>query len=600
MNYYSDSSEWRYLFKNAIDWDTILPLYKSSFPTAEGFKNREELLSFYEDLLTAAGSWTGEKVASRAAELDRVGGGKLVDGAVKISSVLEQTYQEARDLDLYGITLDPHYGGMGVPVVVGLFIFEQICRACLSTSAQLGMFAGIADMIERFCPPEVREQYVPLIRQGKISGSMCLTEPGAGSDVGGLRTSAVKQKDGTYLLNGTKCFITNGGGGLAFILARVQDAPSGLEGISMFFAEEWLESPEGQKKHNYRVAKIEKKMGMNGSVTCEMVYENTVARLVGKENEGFKIMLHLMNEARISVGLQALGGIEAALDMAKTYAETRLQFGKPILELPLMRRNFQDWETERDAFRALMVDTISYFDIFQRLHVKKTHHKELNQKESELFVKAAHVTRRRTPLVKYYGAETNTTLSQRAIQVFGGYGFMTEYEAERLHRESFGVLLYEGTSQIQALMAMKDFIKSMMKSPGKFIQTMVASHPIRLAMNESEFTRSVMGMSYEFRKNVTLLVMRCFKPEISISELGFKETIAQIKHVFKKEYWQETGRFDKLMTHAETLCQALAYRETLKVLAKHANQDNSRGALYHRYLKLVTPRLNAIYADWKN
>jgi alkylation response protein AidB-like acyl-CoA dehydrogenase len=600
MNFYTDVSEWQYLFKNAIDWNTLIPLYRDSFPTEEGFNSQQELLEFYEELLTNTGKWAAENVASRAMELDRQGGGRLVDGHVQLTEVLKKTYQEAKEMDLFGMTIDPKFGGMGVPVSVGLLAFEQLCRACVSTSGQIGFHTSIADMIERFCDSDIQEKFVPMILRGEISGSMCLTEPDAGSDVGALRTSAEKQEDGTYLLNGSKCFITNGGGGLAFILARTKNAPKGLEGISMFFAEEWITDPKTQeKKPNYRIAKIEEKMGMHGSITCEVVYENTVARLVGKENEGFKMMLHLMNEARISVGVQGLGGIEAATAAVRQYAETRKQFGKTLLELPLFKRNLQDWETERDAFRALMVDTISHFDVFQRLDLKKRHTHDLNEKETFLHNKSSKIVRKRTPLVKYYGAEANASISQKAIQAFGGYGYMMEYDVERIHRDSFGALLYEGTSQIQALMAMKDFIKGVMKDPAKYIQSLVATHPLGSLMSESEYGRSIRSVNYEFRKNVTALIMRCFKPELSISERGFKETISQINQVFKKEYWQEAGRFDRLMVHAETLCQALSYCETLKVLAKHAAKDESRGDLYYRYHKLVSPRLAGIYADWK-
>ncbi len=488
-------------------------------------------------------------------------------------------------MDLHGLSLDPKYGGMGTPVSVGLIAFEQISRACVSTSSQIGFFAPIADMIERFCDSDLQEKFIPKIIKGEISGSMCLTEPNFGSDVGSLRTTAERQSNGTYLLNGTKCFITNAGGGLAFILARIKGAPEGLEGVSLFFAEEWLESSEG-KLHNYKISKIEEKMGMHGSITCEVVYDNTIARLVGQENQGFGMMVYLMNEARISVGIQGLGLIEASLALARDYAENRKQFGKYLMDLPLYRRNFQDWETERDAFRVLMVDTISFFDIYQRLDLKKRHTEDLSEKEAELFKKASQVIRHRTPLVKYYGAETSATLSQKVIQALGGYGYMNEYSAGRIHRDSFGALLYEGTSQIQALMAMKDFIKSMMKYPANFIQTLVTSHPIGSLMNTSDFDRSLSNVNYEFRKNISALIIRCFRPELS-------------KRVFKKEYWQEAERFDKIMIHAETLCQALAYSETLSILGLHANKDKSRGDLYFRYLKLVTPRFAQIYADWK-
>ncbi len=600
MNFYSDSSEWRYLFRNAIDWDTIIPLYHPTFPTSEGFNDKSELIDFYEELLMTTGKWTAEVVASRARELDEVGGGKLVDGRVELSDVLKKTYQEAKDMDFFGITIDPKYGGMGAPQIFSLLGFEQASRACVSTATQLGFFTVIAEMIHRFCSEELASEYIPQIQKGEISGSMCLTEPDAGSDVGSLRTSATPQVDGTYLLNGSKCFITNGGGGLGFVLARVKGAPAGLDGISMFLAEEWMKDPQtGEKKHNYRIGKIEEKMGMHGSVTCEVVYEDTVARLVGKENEGFKLMLHLMNEARISVGLQGLAGIEAALDLVKDYALNRKQFGKSLLDLPLFRRNFDDWETERDALRALLVDTASYFDIFQRLDLKQRHTGDLSENETQLLAQAAAVCRDRTPLVKYYGSEANTLITQRAIQAFGGYGFMKEYDVERLHRDSFGALVYEGTSQIQALMAMKDFMKSVMTKPGRFVQSLLAEIPGRPMRGESEYKKAVRNVNFEFRKSVAGLLVRCFKPELKLTEKGLKETLTQLNQLFKKEYWQDQNHLDRLMTHAETLCQAMAYLETLKVLANHASKDEARGALFDRYLKLVTPRFAAIYADWK-
>ena len=180
---------------------------------------------------------------------------------VELSPALQATYDEARDMHLFGVAADPQFGGMGAPVAIGIMIFQQVSRACLATSTQLGFFSSIADMLERFCDRELQEKYIPMIVRGEISGSMCLTEPDAGSDVGSLRTNAEKQADGTYILNGSKCFITNGCGGLAFILARIKGAPAGLAGVSMFFSEEWITLPDGTLKHNYQVAKLEEKNG---------------------------------------------------------------------------------------------------------------------------------------------------------------------------------------------------------------------------------------------------------------------------------------------------------------------------------------------------
>ncbi len=600
MNFFSDESEWTYLFKNAIDWDTILSVYGVQFPTADGFNNKDELIGFYSELLSQSGKWAGESLWPRSAELDRVGCGTLVKGRIEMSEPLRKSAQEAREMDVYGMLIDPRYEGMGVPTSVGLVACVQLARACVATSVHVGFHTVMADMVERFCDEDIRDRIIPMIRRGEISGSMCLTEPNAGSDVGALRTSAVPQGDGTYVLNGTKCFITNASGGMHFILARTPGAPAGLDGISMFFAEQVLKDEQGGERLNFQVAKIEEKMGMHGSATCEVVYENTVARLVGKENEGFKYMLYLMNEARISVGLQGLGGIEASLKLARDYAEERKQFGKRLIDLPLHKRNIEDWETERDAFRALMVDTISHYDVYQRLDLKKRHTGDLTAEDSKIHDKAAKICRERTPLVKYYGSEANALLSMRAIQAFGGYGYMTEYQVERLHRDSIGALLYEGTSEIQSLMAMKDFVKGMMKNPKGFVQALVASHPIGGLMSGKTQVERDLGVTvYEFRKSVAGLIVRVFKPDQNLSELGFGEALGWIRQVFKKEYWEEAGRFDGLMVHAETLCQALTYLTTLRILAKHAAKDPSRAGLFNRYRKLVTPRLASVYADWR-
>jgi alkylation response protein AidB-like acyl-CoA dehydrogenase len=590
MNYFTDSPEWKYLFRNAIDWDQILPLYYPAFPTASGFNNKEELLGFFEQILEATGKWSGETLKDRARELDETGCARLrPDGSTEVLEPMLKTYAEAKQLEIFGTCVDEKYGGMGLPIAVGMFLFEQTARACVSTSTQLGFFSSIGDMIERFCDQATRDRFLPQLVRGEISGSMCLTEPDAGSDVGSLRTSAVRQPDGSYLLNGTKMFITNAGGGLAFILARIQGAPEGLSGISLFLAEEKREG-----RQNYRITKIEEKMGMHGTMTCEVVYENTVAHLVGQENEGFKLMLHLMNEARISVGLQSIGGMEASLDAARAYAEVRKQFGKTLMELPLFRRNFQDWETEQDAFRALMADTISSFDIFQRLDLKQRHTGELTEAEGKLFKHHHRIVRARTPLVKYSGSENYAMLSTKAIQAFGGYGYMKEYQVERIHRDCFGALLYEGTSQIQALMAMKDYVKKVMKNPSKFVQSMVSSHPIGTFAERDESKRVYLGVQHEFQKSFAALILRCFKPEA-----GLIENLTQLNQFFSREYWQDSEKLEKIMTHAETLCQALTLLETIKVLGKHASKDDARRGLFERYLLLARPRLSAIYRDWE-
>ncbi|MBA2404937.1 MAG: acyl-CoA dehydrogenase family protein [Bdellovibrionales bacterium] len=594
MNFYTDSPEWSYLFKNAIDWKTILPLYYKSYPTEDGFNNQDELIAFYEELLANTGDWTGNTIAPRAGRLDAEGSGKAVDGHVILNPILKELYSEAVNLGVIAIPVPKEYGGLGIPLIVSMITFTQMNRACIASATQIGFYTSIADMVERFCDHDDRMKYIPEIVKGNISGSMCLTESGAGSDVGSLRTSAVKQEDGTYLLHGAKIFITNAGGGLGFVLARIKGGPEGLNGISLFLAEEYT-TENGVKKSNYKIAKIEEKLGLHGSMTCEVVYENTKAKLIGKEHEGFKLMLHLMNESRLAVGMQTIGGMEACLSYMRNYAETRTQFGRPLTELPLYKRNLNDYETERDAFRALMVDTMSHFEIYQKLDLKERHTNDLNEEEQKIFKRAKKITRKRTPLVKAYGAETFTLLSQRAIQGLGGYGFMKEYEAERIHRDSFAPLLYEGTTQIQALMAMKDLIKTVMKNPQRYFGGLLYTQTLGSLFNSSnEYEKNLFEVNFAFKKNLAKLLVKCLKPQIDKDN-----KISSFEKLFDMESWQDQKGIETLMQHAETLHQALSYIETLDVLCQHATKDKGRGDLYNRYQRLVAPRLAGIYTDWK-
>ncbi len=583
MNYFDDSSEWNWMFENAIDWDKIIPLYYPSFPTEDGIQNKEELKQFLKDVLSSMGDWSANSVKEIGQLLDEHGAGTVVDGRTVPSEPLARMLNEARELSVYGITLPTEYGGMALPSSIYMMSQNMLARSCMCTSTLLGFFTSLGEMLLRYCDEETAARYIPEIIEGKISGSMNLTEPGCGSDLTMMKTSAALQEDGTYLLNGQKIFITNGGGGLAFVLAKVKGDPDSLDGISMFFVKQDQEGVEGP---NFRVDKSEEKMGMHGSFTTVVSYEDTVGHLVGKQGEGFKYMLHLMNEARILVGIQALGGIEEALDYAENYAKERVAFGKPISELPLMKRNLQDFATERDAIRALIADTMSWFDIYLKLEGKKHATDDLNDEEEKLFKEASRWTRKRTPLVKFYATEAYTDLSKKAIQVLGGYGFIKEYPVERYHRDSFGPLLYEGTSQIQALMALKDTLKYVMKDPKRFFSGMFFKHPSTAILSgENHWSREYKSIHFKFKKRLMSLVVSCLKPDAW-------------KDVFDPKMWQQEERFEDLMIHAETICWALSYTETLRVLCDHANKDKERAELFDRYANLVIPRLEAIYTDW--
>ncbi len=594
MSYFSDNQEWQWLFNNSIDWDKIIPLYYKEFPTEDGFETKEDLIDFFKELVTSTSDWADNSIAPRAHDLDKAGSGVVKDGVFTYSEPNKQLIEEGKSLEIFGIAAPRELGGLQVPYIVGLLAFQQISRGCMSSGTVIGFHSCIIDMLERFADKEDRDRLIPKVVQAELSGSMNLTEPNAGSDVGSLKATAVKQDDGTYKITGTKCFITNGGGGISFVLARIKGAPEGLPGISLFLIEEWLEDPNnpGEKIHNYQIGKCEEKMGLKGSPTLEVVYENSIGKLIGEEHDGMKPMFHLMNESRISVGLQAISGIEAALHHGREYAEQRVQFGQPITELPLLKKQLGDWETERDAFRAFIADTVSYFDIYQKLHMDKMHSKDLTEEEARAYKQANKIIRRRTPLVKYYGSEAYVDITKKVIQLLGGYGYMKEYDAERHHRDSFGPLLYEGTSQIQSLMAFKDLMKIVMVNPGKYFQSILYPNTLKAGVSDSE--RKFMSIRDQFKRSFGKLLLKTLRPTVDI-----KDPLTGVMDLMNVKKWKSRANMEKLMTFAETICQGLSYIETLRVLNQHVAKDSSRKELFDNYRKVIIPRLAAVYAEWE-
>ena len=586
MNFFSDNNEMKWLFDNAMDWESILSL------NGKDKDHRKELLESYASLLAVIGKWSSEKVATRARELDKQGAGEIIDGTMKVGPILQKNYDEAQALGLHKLCAPESEGGTAAPFSLIFLSHILINRGCLATSCQLNFFSAFADMIELYCEKEDIERYLPEIYEGKLSGSMALTEPGAGSDLSAISTTATPSSDGQFNLNGTKCFITNAGGGISFVLAKIKGAPPGLAGISMFLVPQYIEV-EGKKTLNYRITKNEDKMGIRGSFTCEVVYDNSWGKLLGQANHGLTYMLHLMNQSRIGVSLQTVGGLEACLAYVEKFAKDRKAFGRSLMDLPLYRHNFNSWKTELDAIRALVVDTISSFDIYRSLHLKKMKTGELNKEELKKFEIAKAVMRRRTPLVKYYGSEKYVEISGRCMQALGSYGYMKEYDAERFHRDSLGPIMYEGTSQIQALMVLKDTVKAIAKNPGNFMREMISDHPIKsIGPRRDKWMKQSSSLRYEMNKNFSRLMLRTVS-----ADLGFSP--AKLKKLFSVSGLLDESKISALMIHAETITQAQSYIETLEVLSRHADMDASREILCSNYINLIQPRLKAIYETWK-
>ena len=576
MTYFEESKEWQWLFHHGLKWPETLELHYPSYPTPDGLNNPAEVLTCMHQILTAVDQWSAEKISARARYLDENGPGEIVDGWTETGPSLQALYKEAGELQFFGLSAGREYGGADLPVAVNLISFVSVSRACLASSSQMAFFGSIADMLERYCSKEDCARLVPQIIAGTLSGSMSLTEPDSGSAVGALRTTATLPEDGTYRIRGNKIFITNAGGGLSFVLARIKGEPDGVKGVSLFLVEQSI--LDGDKiKQNYRVTGKEKKLGMRGSFTCQVSFEDSVAKLVGTKNQGLQIMFHLMNGSRIGVGGQAIGIMEACLAYVENYAKERTQFGRPLMELPLYKRNFEQLQTECDAFRAFFIDTMNPFSHYHQLGMKLHKTGTLTPKEQKALKKAERKVRFRTPLIKYYGSELAVEISKKSVQALGGHGFMADHPVARWHRDSLGPVLYEGTSQIQALMVFKDLIKRVLRRPSGFLKALLAEHPFGSKLRKDPIESAFLTLDYRFRKELGLLMVRT---------LGIRD-------------FKNPAKLEKLMIHAETLCEGLSYLETLRVLSEHALQDKSRVPLFWRYQRLVAPRLARILADWK-
>jgi alkylation response protein AidB-like acyl-CoA dehydrogenase len=420
-----------------VRWDEIVP-------RSEG-KDADvaDTVSTWREVLSVAGEYIGSEVAKRARQVDELG--VIRDnGKVSLSAPLQENIKGLADLGLIGLSFPKEHGGSGLPFTVTAFVIEMLARACASTMIQNGIaYTAPAAMIFRDGTDEQKERYLPALARGEISGAVAMTEPEAGSDVGNLSTTAT-QRDGCWFVDGRKQFISAGNGDFVIVLARTAQGSKGLEGLSLFIADRMVEGRE-----NYKVERAEHKFTIRGSPTCSLVFEGTRAVPLGEIGQGWRGITRFMNESRIGVGIQGLGIAQAALVAAQDYAARRVQMDKPIREHPMIAEMLLEMETTVAGLRALIVEAAALQDAVTHGGDEAT----------------AWRLRELTPLVKWYGSEEAVHTCRRALQIFGGYGVVTEYDVERHMRDALITPIYEGTSQIQSLMAVRDLMRSLLRKP---------------------------------------------------------------------------------------------------------------------------------------
>ncbi len=451
-NYFLENPDLLTNFDRMVRWDEIVP--RSEGRDADV----ADTVSTWREVLSVAGEYIGSEVAKRARQVDELGVIRE-NGKVSLSAPLQENIKGLAELGLIGLSFPKEHGGSGLPFTVTAFVIEMLARACASTMIQNGIaYTAPAAMIFRDGTDEQKERYLPALARGEISGAVAMTEPEAGSDVGILSTSATQQ-GGCWSIDGRKQFISAGNGDFVIVLARTAPGSKGLEGLSLFIADRWTDDPAPSrdpstrdpfgKRENYKVERAEHKFTIRGSPTCSLVFEGTRATPLGEIGQGWRGITRFMNESRIGVGIQGLGIAQAALVAAQDYAARRVQMDKPIREHPMIAEMLLEMETTVAGLRALIVEAAALQDSVMHGGDEST----------------AWRLRELTPLVKWYGSEEAVHTCRRALQIFGGYGVVTEYDVERHMRDALITPIYEGTSQIQSLMAVRDLMRSLLRKP---------------------------------------------------------------------------------------------------------------------------------------
>ncbi|APH42895.1 Acyl-CoA dehydrogenase [Leptospira interrogans serovar Copenhageni/Icterohaemorrhagiae] len=469
-NYFQDNEDLKLVFNQLIDWKEIIHAYEHKFEDAEEYKktgnerlayapsNVEEAIEYYKSVLESLGEIMGEFVAPRSKEMDQIGL-KYENGKVIFPKAQEECYNTLRDAGLMPVSLSRKYGGMGLPATVQSFMMEVAARADAAFCLSYGNI-NIVEIMERYASSEMCEKWIPENSAGKYSAAMALTEPNYGSDLPNVQTRATQDANGIWRINGAKRFITHACGyinapSVILTLARTGSPESGARGLSFFLV----------KGSDVHIAGVEHKLGLHCSPTCEVVFDNSPGELIGKTGYGLvKYSMGMMNAARLTIATQSLGIATAAYYEAKKYASERIQFGKPIEQIPAVRKILDRMEREILATRVLIAETGKAIDLY---HWPKEHlikiegksEKEVNQNESiRRWEKLADLF---TPLSKYYASEGCVAIASDALQIHGGSGYTEDYDVARIYRDSRITTIYEGTTQLQIVAAIGGVVSGM-------------------------------------------------------------------------------------------------------------------------------------------
>lgn len=447
-NFYNDNPDLKHHLSHPL-MRKIVEMKERNFSDAEKFDyaplDYEDAMDSYEKVLEIAGEISGEIVAQNAEDVDHEGP-HVVDGHVVYAKGTQKNLDALVKAGLMGISLPRRYNGLNFSLVPYIMAADMVSRADAGFVNIWGL-QDCAETIYEFADEDQRQRFLPRVCAGETM-AMDLTEPDAGSDLQAVMLKATyNEADGTWRLNGVKRFITNGDGHIALVLARSEEGSHDGRGLSMFIYD--------RNDGGVTVRRIENKMGIKGSPTCELVFKNAKAELCGARRMGLiKYVMALMNGARLGIAAQSVGVSEAAYREALSYAHDRKQFGKPIIEFPAVFEMISLMKAKLDASRSLLYETTRFVDVY-KIYEDIARERSLTSEERQEMKKYQRLADAFTPMAKGMGSEFCNQNAYDAVQVHGGSGFMKDYACERIYRDARITSIYEGTTQLQVVAAIR-------------------------------------------------------------------------------------------------------------------------------------------------
>lgn len=446
-NYYTDHPEIAFHLEHPL-MKRIVDLKERNYAEKDQFADApvcyEDAIENYKRILDITGDVAANIIEPNAEAVD-LEGPHLVDGRMQYASKTYENLDATRKAGLWGISMPRRYGGLNIPNTV-FSMLSEVVSAADAGFQNVWSLQSCIDTLYEFGSEEQRQRYIPRVCAGETM-SMDLTEPDAGSDLQRVMLKATQDADGTWRLNGVKRFITNGDSDIHLVLARSEEGTHDGRGLSMFIYD--------KKNGGCTVRHIENKLGIHGSPTCELVFKNAKAELCGSTRLGLiKYVMALMNGARLGIAAQSVGVEQEAYNEGLAYAKERAQFGKKIITFPAVYDMLARMKAKLDAGRSLLYQTARYVDIYKALEDIQRDTK-LSAEERQEMKKYSRLADAFTPLAKGMNSEYANQNAYDAISIHGGSGFIMEYKSQRLYRDARIFSIYEGTTQLQVVAAVR-------------------------------------------------------------------------------------------------------------------------------------------------